>query len=57
MIRINIYITEEQWEALKKLVTVRVKLSEHIRRAVDEYLEKRGPIRVDGLEGPEGEAE
>lgn len=38
MIRINIYIAKEQYEALKKLATSRVSLSEHIRRAIDEYL-------------------
>lgn len=40
MIRINIYILKEQYEALKKLTTSRVSLSEHIRRAIDEYLQK-----------------
>lgn len=40
MIRINVYVTEEQYQALKTLVTSRVKLSEHIRRAIDDYVER-----------------
>lgn len=36
MIRINIYITKKQKEALEALNGL--SLSEHIRRAIDEYL-------------------
>lgn len=40
MIRINIYITKNQMEALRKLAQNGLSLSEHIRRAIDEYLAK-----------------
>lgn len=36
MIRINLYLTEKQINALKSLNGLSV--SEHIRRAIDEYL-------------------
>ena len=36
MIRINIYITQKQREALEALN--QLSLSEHIRRAIDEYI-------------------
>lgn len=36
MKRINIYITTNQWKALNDLNEL--SLSEHIRRAIDEYL-------------------
>lgn len=38
MIRINIYITQKQKQALEELNGLT--LSEHIRRAIDEYLAK-----------------
>jgi predicted CopG family antitoxin len=38
MRRINLFISQDQYEALKRLVTSRVSLSEHIRRAIDDYL-------------------
>lgn len=40
MIRINLYITKKQYEALKKLAQNGTKVSELIRRAIDEYLER-----------------
>lgn len=40
MIRINIYITKNQMEALRRLAQNGLSLSEHIRRAIDEYLAK-----------------
>lgn len=39
MIRINLYITKKQFDALKKLAQNGTKMSELIRRAIDEYLE------------------
>jgi len=38
MKRINIYITKKQYKLLKELNEL--SLSEHIRRAIDEYLSK-----------------
>lgn len=40
MIRLNLYITKNQYEQLKKLASNGLKISEHIRRAIDEYLAK-----------------
>lgn len=40
MIKINLYITKKQYQALKRLAVNGIKLSEHIRRAIDEYLER-----------------
>jgi len=37
MIRINVYITKKQREVLKELSQNGLTLSEHIRRAIDEY--------------------
>lgn len=34
------YILKEQYEQLKQLATSRVSMSEHIRRAIDDYLQK-----------------
>jgi hypothetical protein len=42
MIRISIYILKKQHELLKKITTNRISLAEHIRRAIDEYLQKQG---------------
>lgn len=42
MIRKNIYITEEQHDTLVKHPKITV--SEHIRRAIDEYIERMRPI-------------
>lgn len=39
MIRVDIYITKKQREALKALNEL--SLSEHIRRAIDEYLARK----------------
>lgn len=39
MIRKNFYLTEEQSKQLKRMKDLTV--SEHIRRAVDEYIAKR----------------
>jgi len=38
MIRVNLYLTEEQVAAIKSFKTL--VLSEHIRRAVDQYIQK-----------------
>jgi predicted DNA-binding protein len=40
MIKTTIYLQEEKHEQLKNLADDRTNYSEHIRRAVDEYLEK-----------------
>ena len=41
MKRLNLYITIKQYEALRKLAQNGLKVSEHIRRAIDEYLERQ----------------
>lgn len=41
MIRLNIYITDEQKALLKSLSTNSTSLSEHIRNAINEYLVKK----------------
>jgi metal-responsive CopG/Arc/MetJ family transcriptional regulator len=41
MNRTSIFLTEDQQKALEKLATERVNVSEHIRRAIDEYLRKQ----------------
>lgn len=38
MKRVQIYLTQEQVNALKNLANERVNFSEHVRRAIDEYL-------------------
>lgn len=45
MIRINIYITKKQKEVLEALNEL--SLSEHIRRAIDEYLARLSKERKD----------
>lgn len=39
MKRVNIYLTKKQWKTLKELSRDGLTLSEHIRRAIDLYLE------------------
>jgi predicted DNA-binding protein len=42
MKRINTHLTKQQIEALKKLADkTGLTVAEHIRRAIDEYLEKK----------------
>lgn len=42
MIRLNAYLTAQQDKALKRLAKkTGLTYSEHLRRAIDEYLEKR----------------
>ncbi len=42
MIRINVYVTEKQLVALRKLAgDTGLSFSEHIRRALDEYLTRK----------------
>jgi len=42
MIRINVYVTEKELAALRKLADdTGLPFSEHIRRAIDEYLERK----------------
>ena len=40
MVRYNFLITEKQLEALRNLAQNGLSVSEHIRRAIDEYLER-----------------
>ena len=42
MIRINVYITQKQLEALRELVSERLSMAEHIRLAIDLYLKTLG---------------
>ena len=42
MKRINLLVPQEQYEQLKRIATDRVSLSEHVRRAIDEYLVRWG---------------
>jgi predicted component of type VI protein secretion system len=46
MDRINIYIDKKQGEYLEKLSQDGVTLSEHIRRAIDEYIERLESLKV-----------
>ena len=42
MKRVNIYISEQQYQQLKQLAEeTGLKSSEHVRRAIDEYFAKR----------------
>lgn len=43
MKRVQIYLTQEQVNALKNLTNERVNFSEHIRRAIDGYLDANAP--------------
>ncbi len=45
MKRVQIYLTQEQVNALKNLANERVNFSEHIRRAIDDYLDANAPER------------
>ncbi len=45
MKRVQIYLTQEQVNALKNLANERVNFSEHIRRAIDVYLDTNAPER------------
>lgn len=40
MKRITLYITIKQFEILKQFAKDGIKVSEHIRRAIDEYINK-----------------
>lgn len=39
MKRVQVYLTQEQVDALKNLANERVNFSEHVRRAIDDYLD------------------
>lgn len=43
MKRVQIYLTQEQVNLLKNLANERVNFSEHVRRAIDEYLNANVP--------------
>jgi hypothetical protein len=50
MLRTNVYLTEEQVSYLTSLKTLRV--SEHIRRAIDGYIQQLKSIKVSSSSSP-----
>ena len=49
MKRTNIYLEDRQKAALEKLATDRISFTEHVRRAIDEYLARhRVGARAEG---------
>lgn len=52
MIKLNIYVGQKQLDALRKLKDDNgLPIAEHIRRAIDEYLERRGRGENEGVKG------
>jgi hypothetical protein len=49
MKRTTLWFTKEQHKQLKAISTDRVKMAEHIRRAIDYYLDAPAVVRMGGL--------